>query len=170
MCAAKPVAARLRAEVMSQRLYACGPESVNDAKVVVTSAFFALDAPSAASRIGSVVGAARAELDVGLFDGDVGLEAGAVMRLAVGCEVAGVGQPETATLGQLAPASARRRARACARRRASARLLPSSAAAKSSAAPDVPVVTSSSTGSSIAPSPAAAAIVSRGLGLVARPP
>src|SRR3982750_2223680 len=41
----------------------------------------------------------------------------------------------------------------------SARLLPSRAAAKSSAAPDVPVVTSSVTGSAIAPSPAFAVIV-----------
>ena len=75
------------------------------------------------------------------------------ISFAVGRQVARVREPEAAAVRAASPASGCRRGRASARRSVSARLLPSSAAANSSAAPDVPVVTSSVTGRSIAPSP-----------------
>ena len=55
----------------------------------------------AASRIGSVVGARRAELDVRLGDIDVRLEARAVDCFTGGVQVARVREPQTAILWQL---------------------------------------------------------------------
>ena len=73
---------------------------------------------------------------------------------AVRREIPRGGQPQAAAVGKRRPASARRRARRALadhlRRRAA---LPASAAANSSAGPDVPALTSTTTGSVTLPSP-----------------
>ena len=101
----------------------------------------------AASRMASVAGFGSIEVDIGLVDGEIRRQAAALDELAAGRHVAGVREPEAAAVGQLhqlLEPGAAERALADELRALVARRAPT---AKSSAAPDVPVVTSSVTGS-----------------------
>jgi hypothetical protein len=71
----------------------------------------------------------------------------AVDRFAIGAEIPRVGQPEAAAFGQLRTSAGCRRGRSCARRRAPRACCRAAPPRKLPPGPDVPAVTSSSTGS-----------------------